>query len=300
MAGELRLFPPFRGAVKWLIVINAAVFILQSISVAFSPRLEVVTVHFLGLSANEVRYGWIWQIVTYSFMHSGTSHILFNMLTLWVFGPGVESAFGKRRFTVFYLLCAAFGAVITVLASVRGSFGMGPSEHSIGASGAVMGVMLAFGLLYANSEIYLIPFPVAFKAKYLVALFMGLDILGLLRQESDTAYFIHLGGAVFAFFYVRFLYRHRGMATAYIGRGLSDGYDERPRAGSTRLPLANPFARLRGAYYRWKRRRAARQFEVYMREHGGGTYVDPLAEDHDPRDKSPQKKNGESREPWVH
>lgn len=300
MPGQLRLFPPFRGAVKWLIIVNAAVFILQSLSVAFSARLEVVTVHFLGLSANEVLNGWLWQVVTYSFMHGDTSHILFNMLTLWVFGPAVESALGAKRFTRFYLYCAAFGAVITVLSSLRGSFGMGPSEHSIGASGATMGVMLGFGLLYANSEIYLIPFPIAFKAKYLVALFMGLDILGLLRQESNTAYFIHLGGAVFAFFYIRFFYRHRAMSTAYMGRGVSDGYYERPRERSARLTFPNPLAGLRDWYYRWKRRRAAKQFEVYMREHGGGPYVDPLAEDHDPRDKAPQKKNGESREPWVH
>ena len=73
MAGQLRLFPPFRGAVKWLIVVNAAVFILQSLSVAFSPRMEVVTVHFLGLSANEVLKGWVWQIVTYAFMQDRKS-----------------------------------------------------------------------------------------------------------------------------------------------------------------------------------------------------------------------------------
>ena len=90
------------------------------------------------------------------------------------------------------------------------------------------------------------------------------------------------------------------MPTAYMGRGLSDGYYDRPRERSTRLSFPNPVASLRDWYYRWKRRRAARQFEVYMREHGGGTYVDPLAEDHDPRDKTPQKKNGESRGPWVH
>ncbi len=265
MHRQARLFAPLRGAVKWLIAINVAVFVLQSILIAVSPALGKLSDQVFALSPGAVLHGWLWQLVTYAFMHADTGHVLFNMFTLWVFGAGVEDALRRKRFVAFYLMCAVFGAVITVLVSGNAAF----ARSSLGASGAVMGVAMAFGLLYGNTEIYMIPFPVPFKAKYLVALYMGMDILGLLRSEGGIAYFIHLGGALFGFFYIRVLY---------------PGH----------LRSAGPLAGLRNAWYRWKRRRAGKKFEVYMQQ-----LEKQSEEETGPDSLPPGKKNGEHRGPWI-
>ncbi|HEV2021073.1 MAG TPA: rhomboid family intramembrane serine protease, partial [Terriglobales bacterium] len=212
---------------------------------------------------------------TYAFLHGGILHIAFNMLALWMFGSTLEIDWGRRRFLELYFFAAVGAALVTIAISFSGALGLAPNAPTIGASGAIYGLLIAFGVVYAERELMLFPLPITIKAKYFVAVWILLAIaLALQGNGSSVA---HLGGVFFGFLYVKLLLR-RGVPARTSERSFS----------------------LRDWYYRWKRRRAARQFEVYMREHGGGTYVDPLAEDHDPRDKSPQKKNGESRGPWVH
>ena len=268
-------FPPFPRVVKTLVILNAGIFLLTLLLAASVPSAGRWILAYLGLVPGMVAHGYLWQVVTYAFLHGGILHIGFNMLALWMFGSTLEIDWGRRRFLELYFFAAVGAALVTIGISFSGTLGLAPNTPTIGASGAIYGLLIAFGMGYGDRELMLFPLPIVIKAKYFVGAWIFVALaLALQGSGSSVA---HLGGVFFGFLYVKLLLRRRISARAS-GSSLS----------------------LRDWYYRWKRRRAAKQFEVYMREHGGGTYVDPLAEDHDPRDKAPQKKNGESREPWVH
>jgi membrane associated rhomboid family serine protease len=140
---------------------------------------------------------WPWQLVTYGFLHSTSSfmHIGFNMFILWMLGVQVESVWGTRRFATYYFVCV-IGAGILQLIVASLSNGIYPT---LGASGGVMGILLAFGMLFPNQEIYLY-FLIPVKAKWLV---VGLAVFELFAGVSGTqpgvANFAHLGGMLFGF-----------------------------------------------------------------------------------------------------
>ena len=271
--------PPFTKAVKWLIIINAAVYLLIELLKAVTPELGGALFYFLALIPVLVMHGWIFQVVTYSFLHAGILHILFNMLGLWMFGAQLESDWGHKRFLEFYFFCVIGAAVTTIAISYTGVGGVVPQTPTVGASGGILGILMAFGILYGDREIMLFPIPISLKAKYFVA---GLAFITLVEaisasgagRGSNVAYIAHLGGLLFGFLYVKFLPR----------KGLMFGASEH-------------YFSVRNSYYRWRRRRAARKFEVYMRKHDRtvtfdehGNYVPP--EDAD-------KKNGGSKSGWV-
>ncbi len=267
-------FPPFPRVVKTLVILNAGIFLLTLLLAASIPTAGRWLLTYLGLVPVMVAEGYVWQVVTYAFLHGGILHIGFNMLALWMFGSTLEMDWGRRRFLELYFFAAVGAALVTIGIAFSGALGLAPDTPTIGASGAIYGLLIAFGMGYGDRELMLFPIPIVIKAKYFVAVWIFLAIALALQGSSGSV--AHLGGVFFGYLYVKLLLRRRISARGPGGFSLRDWY------------------------YRWKRRRAAKQFEVYMREHGGGTYVDPLAEDHDPRDKAPQKKNGESREPWVH
>ena len=268
-------FPPFPKVVKTLVILNAGIFLLTLLLTASVPPAGHWILAYLGLVPAMVAEGAVWQVVTYAFLHGGIMHIGFNMLALWMFGSTLEMDWGRRRFLELYFFSAVGAALVTIGISFSGALGLAPNTPTIGASGAVYGLLIAFGMAYPDRELMLFPIPIVIKTKYFVGAWIFIALALALQGSGGNV--AHLGGVFFGFLYVKLLLRRR------ISARTSGG----------------PFG-LRDWYYRWKRRRAAKQFEVYMREHGGGTYVDPLAENHDPRDKAPQKKNGESREPWVH
>jgi membrane associated rhomboid family serine protease len=274
-------FPPFTKAVKWLILINAAVYLFIELLKVVSPDLGRALTLGLALVPAYVMHGWIFQLVTYSFVHAGVLHILFNMLGLWMFGAQLESDWGARRFLEFYFFCVIGAALTTIAISYTGVGGVLPGTPTVGASGGVLGILMAFGILYGNQEIMLFPIPFSIRAKYFVA---GVAFITLVEaisasgagRGSNVAYFAHLGGLLFGFVYVKFLPK----------RGLAFGATER-------------YFGVRNSYYRWKRRRAARKFEVFMRKQDRplsgtfdeqGNYIPPDDVD---------KKNGGSKSGWV-
>jgi membrane associated rhomboid family serine protease len=274
-------FPPFTKAVKWLILSNAAVYLLIEILKFLSPDLGRAVTLGLALVPAYVMHGWIFQLATYSFVHAGVLHILFNMLGLWMFGAQLESDWGQRRFLEFYFFCVIGAALTTIAISYTGLGGVSPETPTVGASGGVLGILMAFGMLYGDQEIMLFPIPFSIRAKYFVA---GVAFITLVEaisasgagRGSNVAYFAHLGGLLFGFLYVKFLPK----------RGLAYGASEQ-------------YFSVRNSYYRWKRRRAARKFEVFMRKQNRplsgtfdehGNYIPPDDVD---------KKNGGSKSGWV-
>ncbi len=278
-------FPPFTPAIKWLIIINTAIFLLMLLVGAAARPLAEFTAFYLWLRPIQVTHGFIWQLATYSFFHLGLFHILFNMLTLWMFGATLESEWGTKQFTEFYFFCVVGAALVTTAIAYAGlipalSFlGISPVTATVGASGGIFGVMLAFAVLHGDQEFMMFPLPFSIRAKYLVAILIFIALAGAFQglgagRGESVAYFAHLGGAFFGWVYVRFLPR----------RGLGFATSER-------------YFGLRNAYYRWKRRRAARKFEVYMRQHKRSDYFDEYGNYRDP--DSRKKGNGEHRGPWM-
>jgi len=138
----------------------------------------------------------VWQLITYGFLHSGFSHIFFNMFGLWMFGSQVEEVWGPRRFLFYYLVCIV-GAGIVQLITAAISGGIYPT---IGASGAIFGILLAFGMLFPNRPVFLIFFPVPIPAKYMVIGYGLLELwAGIGGIQPGVAHFAHLGGMLFGF-----------------------------------------------------------------------------------------------------
>lgn len=201
------LFPP---VIKNLLIINAAVFFVQ---------LIMENLIFNGIPASYILNRWfalnpilvgdtfgnpfnfqIWQLITYQFMHGNFSHILFNMFGLWMFGAEIENIFGSKRFLIFYLLAGVTAGLLHLFLSPL--LGSSPAV-TIGASGSVFGVLVAFAMLFPDRYIFLY-FLVPVKAKYLIGFLIVFEFLAINSAHSNVAHLAHLGGALFGFLYLLF------------------------------------------------------------------------------------------------
>lgn len=279
-------FPPFTRAVKQLLIANGVVFLAVAILDVFAEGSERWIQMHLGLvPALVVFHLWIWQLVTYAFLHAGLLHLLFNMLALWMFGAQLEQDWGYKIFMQFYFFCAVGGALTTIVVAFTGVLGANPYVSTVGASGAIFGLLLAFGILHADMEVMLFPFPFQIKAKYFVIGLIFIEVYltfsSARRPGESVAYMAHMGGLLFAYIWLKFV----------------------PRRGFGYATSERVFG-IRNSYYRWKRKRAARKFEVYMRKHDDRgdykheDYFDELGNFRDPSSRE-EKKNGDSRGPWV-
>jgi membrane associated rhomboid family serine protease len=144
-----------------------------------------------------------WQVVTYGFLHGSFPHIAFNMFALWMFGGPVENALGVRRYTIYYFVCV-LGAAAAQLATVAM---MSPGEFSptLGASGGVFGLLIAFAVLYPKARIVALFVPVPVPAPIAVVIYMLIELVfGVTGTQSSVAHFAHLGGAVVGFLLLMF------------------------------------------------------------------------------------------------
>ena len=183
-----------------------------------------------------VKYFAIWQLVTYLFLHGGVWHLLFNMLTLWMFGTPLERDWGTRQFLKYYFICGIGAGVCDVLLNaLMGNWG----TSTIGASGAIYGLLLAFGVCYPNQTV-LMNFLFPIKAKYMVMIYAAIELWMSVGVNNGVSNIAHLGGMVVGFVYLK------------------------SRLPNMRLRLPD----WRGAYRQWKLQRAKKKFQVYMRKHG--------------------------------
>jgi len=195
-------FPP---VVKNLIIINILVWVAQLIY----DKQWGLTIK-LGLWPVDTPYFEPYQLATHMFAHATYDlrgnitiiHILFNMFGLYMFGRILENVWGHKRFLFFYLACGV-GAAATHLIM---QYLMGTYSFAVGASGAVMGVFVAFGYLFPNTELMIIPIPIPIKAKWLVIVYILIDLFaGFGNMAGDNvAHFAHLGGALTGFLIVLF------------------------------------------------------------------------------------------------
>lgn len=212
--------------VKNLLIINIIFFIATLLfqKGSSSPLIAWLGVYYPG--SPNFR---IWQVVTYMFMHGGFEHIFFNMFALFTFGTSLEYVLGSKRFLNFYLITGLGALVLQMLVQalevyqITGSININPdtyhsdnAEHirtlseiyfgpMVGASGAIFGLLIAFGMLFPNAELMLIFLPIPIKAKYFIPIYVVIELfLGVYRISGDSvAHFAHLGGALFGFILVK-------------------------------------------------------------------------------------------------
>jgi membrane associated rhomboid family serine protease len=219
---------PMSFGVKLLIWANIAVFLVTW----FAQR--AITLYF-GLAPVQVfEHYWLWQVASYMFVHSGIGHILWNMLALWMFGVELERLWGTNFFLKFYFASGLAGAALTLVVSV---LPVAPYLYwvpTVGASGAILGLLLAYGMYFPDRPIYMY-FVFAIPAKYFVMIIGAVTFLLAFSSAGNTAWAAHLGGLIGGYAYLKF------------GR-------------------ARPLAELKYRYFKWKMNRLRRKFDV----HSGG------------------------------
>jgi membrane associated rhomboid family serine protease len=198
-SGSFRdLVERFGSVIQFIIVLNVVVFFFQLIGNAVKlPYLE----QFLALSADGLRRGFLWQPLTYMFLHYDIWHILVNMLFLWFFGKEVEYFIGPKHVTRLYLGAGIAGAALWLL------FNFNSAASVLGASAAVLGCVIAFATLFPDRDVTLLVFfvlPVTLRAKYLALIVIAFDIVPLLHgTATSVAHLAHLGGAAFGYVYIK-------------------------------------------------------------------------------------------------
>lgn len=261
-------FPDFRGATRRLILINlAAYFVLLIVGFASPIQQALIGLRLMFDPTLFVR-GWLWQPFTYSFVHYGVLGTLFELLSLWFLAGFLEGFHNAKWLTGLYAVSvlgtAAAALALYAMSSTLSPRLLGAPSPLYGCFGGIFGLLAAIGLLYGDTQFMLFPLPMGIKARYLVIIYALISIAMLFSEQRMYA-FAQLGGALAGLLFVR---------TA-------------PRQGISFL-LSERWYGLRNRYYRWKRRRAARKFEVYMKKQGRTVKFDGqgrLIDEDDPNDK---------------
>lgn len=228
----------FPTGVKWLVISNVAIYLLDYFGSLL--RGEDIFSAFKLVPA-QVLHGAIWQPVTYLFLHSlgSPGHIVFNMLALWMFGAPIEETWGTKRFVQFYFICGVGAGICVIVANLL--FG-NPLQPTIGASGAIYGLLLAFGMLFPNQTV-LMSFLFPIKAKYMVMIFGAIAFVFSFQAGSTVSNLAHLGGMLFGFVYIKSQFARRSS-----GPGFRLDLDRR--------------------WKEYKLQRARKKFKVYLKKHG--------------------------------
>ena len=210
---------------KNLLVINVLAFLATYVLQRSGIDLNAL----LGLHFFKASNFHVYQFLTYMFLHGGFTHILFNMFALWMFGSVIERVWGPKKFLFYYIVCGVGAGIMQEMVQY-GNYvlqglaayeyvNMGGAQISmdsyinmwttIGASGAVYGILLAFGMIFPNERLFIIPFPFPIKAKWLIVGYIAIELFSALSGPGDgVAHMAHLGGMLFGFLLIRYWQRH--------------------------------------------------------------------------------------------
>lgn len=231
---------------KNLLIVNVVAFLLTFVlgkdASGGYVLNELLGLHFFMASDFQV-----FQLITYMFMHGGFEHIIFNMFALWMFGCVVERVWGAKKFLFYYIACGVGAGLFQELAQFVQfylmasdqipAFGIGDiwtvarnssavlnAWTTVGASGAIYGILLAFGMIFPEERIFIFPLPVPIKAKYFVIGYAAIELFSAMMTSGDgVAHVAHLGGMVFGFFMIRYW---RKQANGYGNSSAKDAFDK--------------------------------------------------------------------------
>ena len=264
-------FPPFRGAVREIILASTAIYVFILLTWTFAHPLSQAVLDRCILNPADVRHGAIWQLVTYAFMYLDPIQFVLSLLGIYFLGWTVEQRIGRAGFYGLF-----FGSIIlSGLAGFALSFA-GPLARgsAMGSGAAANAILMVFYLFNRGAPIMLFPIPIQIPVKWIV----------LFTAAIETAYLLLSG---FALFYWVLLF---GLGAGYVWYSLF-------LTRRSSVQISERYYGLRNSYYRWKRRRAARKFEVYMRDHNRTVTFDEHGNYIPPEEKD--KKNGGSKSGWV-
>lgn len=199
-----------RSATVVLVLINVAVFVLQATLQFWSPLKHVHFSQWFALSQEGLAHGFIWQLITYQFMHGGLVHLLVNMLLVYFFGRAIEDALGSKALVRLYLLSGVVGGLVQVLYQVimhRLVAGYG-AAMVVGASASGLGLLAAYAALFPHREITLLLFffiPVSLRARTLLWISFGLALFGMVVPMGNVAEAAHLGGILTGLAYIHWV-----------------------------------------------------------------------------------------------
>ncbi len=234
-------FPRFTGAVRNVILVSTAIYIAIVLLWAIRQPWASAILAAGGLSPELVRRWWVWQLLTYGFVELDPRNFLFTMLGVFFLGSAVQERIGPRAFLNLYFTSLIGAALMACLLSWTG-FGAG---GAFGAGAAVNAILMVFFLLNRDAPIMLLFVPIPIPVKYIVIFTAAVEGVYLLLTHYALYFIVLLLGLVMGYVWYKLLWR-RAAASSVVGTGLLD---------------------IRNAYYRWKRERAKRKFQVYMRKH---------------------------------
>ena len=219
---------------KNLLIINIlafiAMYVLRSMPMGASDAIDLNDI--FGLHFCLSPHFHLYQLFTYMFMHANIEHIFFNMFALWMFGCVVENVWGAKKFLFYYIICGVGAGLIQEIAQL-GTFYMICNEQienfsitqllqvahnsadvinqwtTVGASGAIYAILLAFGMIFPEERIFIFPLPIPIKAKWFVMIYAAIELFSALATTGDNvAHLAHLGGMIFGFFLIRHWQKH--------------------------------------------------------------------------------------------
>ena len=207
----------------------------------------------------------IYQLFTYMFLHGGFTHLFFNMFALWMFGRVMENVWGPHKFLIYYIVCGIGAALMQELISL---ITMSPS-FTIGASGSVYGILLAFGMTFPNERIFIFPIPVPIKAKWFVIGYAALELYSSISSTMDgVAHVAHLGGMLFGLLLILYWRHHPGSDARFSQNRGYEFFENMKRSFESRKrqqPTSNnqrPTGGTRDADMEYNARKQQRQAEV--------------------------------------
>src|SRR5580693_1085237 len=263
--------PPFRGAVRQIIIASAAIYVVILLLMSFAPAAGSTLLALGTLDPARIRQGWLWQFVTYAFMYVDPLDFVLSLVGVYFLGSAVQERVGRAPFYGLFFSSIALSGIAGFVLSLTGVIARGPAYGSGAAANAIL---MVFYLFNRGAPIMLFPIPIQIPVKWIVLFTAAIEMAYLLLSHFALFYFILLLGLGAG--YVWYL--------IFAGRRVSLGISER-------------YFGIRNGYYRWKRRRAARKFEVYMSKHDrkvtfdeNGNYIPP---------EDPEKKNGGGKSGWV-
>ena len=274
---------------KNLLVIN----VLAYLATVLLERSGIDLNALMGLHFFKARAFHAYQFLTYMFLHGSFTHILFNMFALWMFGSVIERVWGPKKFLFYYIVCGVGAGIVQELVQYGNYVAQGLDAYqyvnmggaqismdtyinmwtTIGASGAVYGILLAFGMIFPNERLFIIPFPFPIKAKWLIVGYIAIELFSAMSGPGDgVAHMAHLGGMLFGFLLIRYWRKHPDGSQRF-GRSygqeffdnLKRKYDERQRN-----------QRMHAEQTRWEERRQETDEEYNQRQRQNQEEIDAI------------------------
>jgi membrane associated rhomboid family serine protease len=265
--------PPFRGAVRQIIIASVAIYVVLLLLMSFAQPAGQTILTLGILNPAHVRQGWVWQFITYPFMYEDPIAFLMSLLGVYFLGSAVEERIGSAAFYGLFFGSVVLSAIAGFALSFTGVVAQG---SALGSGAAANAILMVFYLFNRGAPIMLFPIPIRIPVKWIVLFTAAIETAYLLLSHFALFYFILLLGLGAGYIWY----------VAFLAPRTSLGFTERIYA-------------MRNEYYRWKRRRAARKFEVYMRKHNRTVEFDEHGNYIPPEDTGTDKKNGGSKSGWV-